>query len=156
MKALFRNAILIALAASLIGAIFNALRPSGLDWVAGSDYQILVPCPEPMGDAAPLPLAEAKDAKAPDALIDARDPEAYSKGHLSGAQNIPYDFLSPVSRQDVERLVAARFRRVIVYGSGDEPDTGKLLAGELAAAGIKNVFFIEGGMQENPGGGHGN
>jgi len=36
---------------------------------------------------------------------------------------------------------------VLICGDGDDPDSGELLAQEIAASGIKNVFFVSGGAK---------
>ena len=36
-------------------------------------------------------------------------------------------------------------RKVIVYGDGDDPDSGRQLADAISGKGVKNVFHVRGG-----------
>ncbi len=140
---------IVALAGALIALVFNALRPAGLPLVARTPYQTLVPCPEPGGPV------EALDADSPEVLtprsflIDARSQGEFAQGHLSGAVNVPYDWLDPVPEETLAELAhsiaASGAIRVVVYGDGGRPDSGEHLGKEISGRGIKNVYYIRGG-----------
>ena len=143
------EAVVVALAGAVIALAFNALRPGHLPLVARTPYQTLVPCPEPGGPV------EALDAGAPEVssprsfLIDARSQGEFEQHHLSGAVNVPYDWLDPVPEQTLTELAraiaASGAARVVVYGDGGRPDSGEHLGKEISGRGIKNVYFIRGG-----------
>ena len=143
------EAAVVALAATVLALAFNALRPTGLPLVARTPYQTLVPCPEPGGPV------EALDAGAPEIssprsfLIDARSQGEFEQHHLSGAVNVPYDWLDPVPEETLAELAraiaASGVIRVVVYGDGGRPDSGEHLGKEISGRGIKNVYFINGG-----------
>ncbi len=143
------EAAVVALAGTVIALAFNALRPGRLPLVARTPYQTLVPCPEPGGPV------EALDAGAPEVssprsfLIDARSQGEFEQHHLSGAVNVPYDWLDPVPEETLAELArsiaASGATRVVVYGDGGRPDSGEHLGKEISGRGIKNVYFIYGG-----------
>jgi hypothetical protein len=149
----FRRVLLDATAVALAGVVtalvINALRSDGLALVADTPYQTLVPCPEPGGPV------EALDFRSPDisspgsVIVDARSKAEFDEHHLSGAVNVPYDWLDPVPEDTLAELAssiaASGATRVVVYGDGGRPDSGEYLGKEISGRGIKNVFFIRGG-----------
>ena len=141
-----RDAVLLVLLASGMGLCFNALRPSGrIALRAREPHDILKPCPEAGGRAEPLDAA-ALPAREPGLLLlDGRDTEAFRAWHAAGARSLPFDYLSPVSPDAVKELLRLRPRRVVVYGDGENPDSGEQLARQIAGQGLKNVFFVRGG-----------
>lgn len=145
MRKALRDALLTLLAGALVGLVFNALRPAGLAWIAQRDYEILVPCPEPLGEAGVLEPARAAQPTAGALLVDGRTADLYRQWHLPQAINVPFDFLDPVSDEAVRKLARSGARLLIVYGDGDRPDSGQQLARELAGRGLKNVHFVRGG-----------
>ena len=78
-------------------------------------------------------------------VIDSRSSEDFRFWHFPGAISIPFDYLSPVESGDLGKIASSGASRVIVYGDGMVPDSGRELARELSGQGIKNVCFIEGG-----------
>ena len=55
---------------------------------------------------------------------------------------------APVSREESRcgaRLVRTRARKVVVYGDGENPDSGQQLANVISGKGVKNVFYVKGG-----------
>jgi hypothetical protein len=145
---ILRDAALITAFSALLALGFNALRTEGLPLIADKPYDILVPCPEPVGEVAAV-TPDAPEVKAPDTLlIDARDEDAFKAWHLPGAHHVEYDYLTEMSAADeatIRALLASRARRVIVYGDGDDPDSGRMLGSDLHLKGMKNVSFVTGG-----------
>jgi hypothetical protein len=149
LRAVIREAVVVAAVSMIVGVAFNALRSDGLPLVARHPYQTLVPCPEPGGPVEALDAREA-DIPAPRSfVVDARSPAEFAESHLEGAVNIPYDWLDPVPEEQLEELARAIARsgatRVVVYGDGGRPDSGEHLGKEISGRGIKNVFFVRGG-----------
>jgi hypothetical protein len=143
------DAILATTAAAAVGLAVNAVRPSGLPFIATAPYQTLVPCPEPGGPVEPIAPDDPALASERTFIIDARPTVEYRRGHLPGAVSLPYDWLDPVPEDDLKRIAesiaASGARRVAVYGDGGRPDSGEHLGREISGRGIKNVGYISGG-----------
>ena len=128
-----------------LALLANELRPHPLPLVAQAAYDIYVPCPEPAGDSDPIAPGEVRWGDPRDLVVDAR-PEADGQAwRAPDAVHVAYDFLDPVDEATVRRLVRTAADRVVVYGDGGLPDTGELLARELAGRGMRNVRFVPGG-----------
>ena len=65
--------------------------------------------------------------------------------HPTGAIAVPFDYLEPTSPEQVRRIASSGAGRVVVFGDGNNPDSGEQLAREIAGKGIRNVRFVEGG-----------
>jgi len=137
-------AIVVALSTALaLGA--NALRAGGrgIPLVARQPYETLVPCPDTVAEAPPI---EPGDAGARgDLLVDARGAAEFARWHAPGAHSLPFDYLDPTPADAVKRVAKSGARRVVVYGDGADPDSGRELARELAGRGIRNVVHVRGG-----------
>ncbi len=138
-----RDAVIIGGFFALLGLAVNLLRSDGLALVAEQPYEILVPCPEPLGEVFPADPSEL--AMEGSLVIDARYPEDFQEWHYSGAMHVQWDELDPVPKEIVADLIKGGAKRIIVYGDARDPDSGRELARELAGRGARNVFFIEGG-----------
>ncbi|MBI5509169.1 MAG: rhodanese-like domain-containing protein [Deltaproteobacteria bacterium] len=147
-RPLLKQAVILAVTATLLALLVNAVRPDGLPLVATTPYETLVPCPEPQGVVAPITAGAALAAKA--FFVDAREAEAYADAHLPGAVSLPFDYLDAVPKAALgaltRQIVLSGASQVAVYGDGGSPDSGEELAKEIAFAGIKNVTFIQGGV----------
>ena len=137
-------AIVAAILAGL-GLAFNALRSEGIPLVAKEEYEILVPCPEPIGETAPVAPAAALDPEPGTLVIDARYGDEFEAWHAPAALHVLFDYLEPVPDDKLKELIRSGARQVVVYGDGDDPDSGREMARELSGRGLKNVFFVEGG-----------
>jgi len=150
-------------ACAVIALAVNAwLHPEPLPLVAEREYEVLVPCPESGGEAAPLDAADARLTSSATYVVDARAAARYSAWHLPGSRSIPYDYLEPTPPDTLcdlaQSIARSRARQVVVYGDGDAPDTGQLLAREISGHGIRNVFYVRGGapaLSASTGGGTG-
>lgn len=109
----------------------------------GEPCTVQDPCEEAAADVDPIPKDDPRLESA--LFIDARDSSSYESWHEPGARNVFYDVLEPTSPEIIEEIAAAQEPLVVVYGDGDNPDSGESLARELASYGVENVFFIEGG-----------
>jgi len=141
-----RDAALLVVLAAGAALATNALRPSGrILIIAREPHEILRPCPETRGQAEPL-AATALHVDQPGLLLlDGRSADEYRAWHADGARSLPFDYLTPVSPAAVRDLLKLRPRQVVVYGDGEDPDSGEQLARLIAGSGLKNVFFIRGG-----------
>ncbi|MGC4068245.1 MAG: rhodanese-like domain-containing protein [Polyangiaceae bacterium] len=145
-----RDAGLILLAGGTLGLLANLVHPrERLPWVATKPYDIVVPCPEPVGSASSVAANSSLLRDFTSLVIDARTEEAFGVWHWPGAINVPFDWLGPPVQAEVERLAkrvtATKAKRLVIYGDGDDPDSGREWARLLAGGGIRNVFYVEGG-----------
>ena len=144
-----RDALLTVAGAAIIAVTVNLVRSDSLPFVAKEAYDILVPCPEPGGDAVAMTPEDEALRRKSTFVVDARDKSDFAVWHYPNALNLTYDYLDPTPNADIEALAKAiaksRASLVAVYGDGDEPDTGEQLAKEISFKGIKNVHFIKGG-----------
>jgi rhodanese-related sulfurtransferase len=141
-----RDAFLLGLMASGVALAVNALRPTNrLPLVAREPHEILRPCPETSGHAEPLEPGALRTGEPGLVLLDARSAEEFLAWHLPGARSLSFDYLTPVSREQVKELLRLRPRRVVVYGDGDNPDSGEQMARQIAGLGLKQVHFVRGG-----------
>lgn len=133
----------------IVGLGINAVRPEPLPWVAREPYTILVPCPEQVGKAEALQPSDPQIRHSRSLVIDARTSEAFKEWHLPGAILVEFDWLGPPVDDEVkrtaERVAKSGAHRVIVYGDGDDPDSGREWARLISGAKLKNVFYVQGG-----------
>ncbi len=155
------DSLAITLVFSILGLAVNAwVHPHPLKFIADEPYQTMVPCPVPGGNTTPIDPGDARLFSPDSFIIDARDNGDFAKWHFTKAMNVPFDYLDPtpdkVLEKVAEKAAASGAKRVVVYGDGDDPDTGEQLAKEISGRGIKNVFFVKGGApsieQAKPGG----
>ena len=140
-----RDAALLALASAILALGVNALRSHGIPLVQNKDYDILVPCSEGGGQIAELQPRDPLLANPTSLIVDARSKQEFEAWHLPAAINIAFDYLEPTAPADLKRVTSSRAARVIVYGDGEDPDSGRELGRELSGKGIRNVFVVNGG-----------
>jgi hypothetical protein len=80
-------------------------------------------------------------------LVDARPAAEHAAWHPDRAVHLAFDYLAPAPKAEVSKIAASGATRVVVVGDGGDPDSGEQLARELAGAGIRNVFFVQGGAK---------
>jgi len=145
MLAAVRDALVVTLVMAVVACIFNAVRKGGIPFIQETEYQILVPCPEPIGEVERLDPADSRLNDDKYLFVDARSESEFKQWHLDNARNVVFDFLEETPSETINDLAKQRARGLIVYGDGQDPDSGRELAREIAGRGIKNVFYIEGG-----------
>jgi hypothetical protein len=144
------KAILLAGASGMLGLIFNVARSNSLPWTAKQPYETFVPCPEPIKEILSIDPGVLATADPAILLIDARSLEPYGRRYwVTNAINVPFDYLKPVTDVRLKQIAKSRAKKVIVFGDGGTPDNGHELARELAGSGIKNVFYIKGGLSRS-------
>jgi rhodanese-related sulfurtransferase len=148
---IIRDAFLVIIIATTIALVGNTFREDGIPLVAKEEYTILVPCPNPMGEAIPINADDPLIKDPTSLLIDVRSQKEFDEWHLSQALNQPYDWLAEQdevdrkAREVAKNIARSRKHHVVVYGDGGNPDSGKHWAASLSGSGIKNVVFISGG-----------
>ncbi len=145
-RGITRDAAIAAVGLSLLGVAVNAVRPGGIPLVATEEYEVFVPCPEPLGEVEGIPPGDPRLQDRRTLVVDARDPSAFAEWHLPGARSIPFDYLEGVPGEVVRRVASSGAAQVVVYGDGEDPDSGREMARELAGRGVRNVFYVEGGF----------
>jgi hypothetical protein len=145
-----RDAVCVVVAATGLGLTVNALRPSGgIALIQREPHEIVVPCPEPVGEAAATHPDDPRLLEPTSLVIDARSKSDFDAFHVPRAMNLPFDWLGPPVEKDVaaiaQRIARSKARLVIVYGDGDDPDSGREWARLLAGGGIRNVYYVAGG-----------
>jgi len=153
-KLVLRDAAIIVVVGAVLGLVTNQFRTGRLPLVAQKDFEILVPCPEPLGTARAVLPSDPLISDPDTLIIDARSEEEYRDWHLPSALSVPFDWLAEQDEIDAQaRSVAkdvARSRKhaVVIYGDGGDPDSGQQWAALLNMAGIRNVAYIKGGALE--------
>lgn len=141
-----RDGAIVAALSAAAAMVVNAVRSDGIPLIENKQYEIFVPCPEPIGEVekmSPVQFLGMKDKRV--LIIDARSEEEYNQMHFPGAVSIPFDYLMPVCMVKLKEISSSGAARVVVYGDGADPDSGRELARELSGSGIRNVFYVEGG-----------
>lgn len=148
-KSLVRDTTLTIAIAALLAFLTNLGRAEPMKWVQAEPYDILVPCPEVMGDATEIPADSAQLRATSTLILDVRSPQEYAQWHLGAARNQPFDWLGPPVDAEVKHLAKEVARtgaqRVVIYGDGGDPDSGREWGRILSGAGLKNIHFVAGG-----------
>ncbi len=144
-----RDAAIAVVVSTGLALAVNAVRSDGLPLVASKQFDILVPCPEPVGDPRELQAGDPLVRDPRSLVLDVRSHDEFGAWHLNAARNQPFDWLGPPVDAEVaavaKQVAASGAQRVVVYGDGDDPDSGQEWAKLLSGARIKNVFFVQGG-----------
>lgn len=143
------QAAVISVAASALGLAVNALRAEPLPWLAQQPYTLVVPCPTQTGNALALAASDPQALDERSLVIDARTKADFAAWHVPSAMFVEFDWLGPPVDEEVqriaERVARSGSQRVVVYGDGDDPDSGEQWARLLVGAGLKHVFYVVGG-----------
>jgi rhodanese-related sulfurtransferase len=136
-------AALLVLAAGL-AFVTNAARDDRLPLVMPFPPTYQCPSHENPGSRMDLRTALNLFGRPGTAFVDARKGAAFQQGHIEGARPIPYSFVEPLSKETVDNLRGYTY--VIVYCNSKDSEVSKLMAGELAQAGVKGAFYLETGF----------
>ena len=103
-------------------------------------------CPSRISEGLAIGVQKALDrhGRGEGLFVDARSRGLFDQGRIEGAVSVPYSFLDPVPKDAVARLRESG--SIIVYCNTEHGERSRLMAGELAEAGLKEVFYLEGGF----------
>ena len=143
---IIRDAVIATLLFGLIGVGANALRKDGISLVADEEYNIYVPCPEPLGEATPIEPDDERVTDDRTLLIDSRTRDEFDEWHMDGAMHVEFDYLTPIPDDQIRKLLRTNAGMVVVYGDGDPKyDSGYEAGRELSGRGMNNVHYVKGG-----------
>jgi rhodanese-related sulfurtransferase len=86
------------------------------------------------------PLAAVSLINSEAVVVDLRNPESYSRGHIVNARNIPFDEF------DVDRDKVSKLKGKSVIAVCDTGISSTKAVGLLRKSGFENVFGLKGGM----------
>jgi rhodanese-related sulfurtransferase len=127
-----------------LALIMNAMREDRLPLVPPFPPTYQCPSSEGPGSAVDVQTALTLYRKAGTVFVDARKKDAFQTGHIQGARHVPYSFVEPVSKETLDSLRG--YESIIVYCNREDSEASKLLAGELAQAGLKGAAYLEKGF----------
>lgn len=154
MKNILWVMILLLVASTAIGLGVNAVNPNGISLIGdyreveyGADSAIVPPSAEE-SDPPFITLKKAYGLYHDPGTIflDARDPEDYRMGYITGAINLPFDWLDD-HWADVEPQLS-KDATIVVYCSGAECELSLYEGRYLADEGYENVHIFFGGWAE--------
>lgn len=90
----------------------------------------------------PNELKELIDGGAAIIIVDLQDAHSYAHRHVPGAINVP----STASADDVQKILADKDARIVVYGEFDELEKGREAVEGLNKLGYEQVNRLQGGL----------
>jgi rhodanese-related sulfurtransferase len=127
-----------------VAFVTNAMRDDRLPLVMPFPPTYQCPSSEKPGLPMDLQTALRLYGKAGTVFVDARKGDAFQTGHIEGARHIAYSFVEPLAKITLDSLRDSK--SIIVYCNREDSEASKLLAGELAQAGINGVAYLEKGF----------
>jgi len=79
-------------------------------------------------------------------FVDARPAQAFQRGHIEKAINLPYSFIDPMGEEAIREL--KRYKAVIVYCNTGDSRVSMTMAGEIYQEGVSGATYLEGGFLE--------
>jgi len=148
------QALCVILVSTALAFAVNALRPLPLSLVMPFPPEYRCSTMPRSGLAIKVELAMAMFGRGDVVFVDARPSQAFEKGHIEKARNIPYSFIDPVGEETLREL--KRYKAVIVYCNRKDAQVSMSMAGELSEDGVAGVTYLEGGFLgwTNAGGKH--
>ena len=150
---ILRDAILIAIIATVLGLAVNGIRnlaalgglPLDTPWPDNRwRVELEIPPSYEKGDSL-LTLEDAYNLYlSGEALfLDARDPYEYEEGHIKGAVNLPFDWMDEYW-EDVKPLLNPD-REIVAYCGGIDCELSLFLARDLKYQGFEKSYIFFGG-----------
>jgi len=147
MKQRILEAIGIIFFSVVVALIINHVRPEGLPLLkADSSLRSELSKNEAEGGIVSGESLLKKLGKPGYVILDARSPEDFRRGHVTGAKNIPYGELSQEALQNLTLLPCDT--QIITYCYGIECSSAEELALSLKEMGYEDVRVFVGGWEE--------
>jgi len=134
------------------GLPFARVLSGGLaGWTQAYDTQFMVPTPasaaygSPVATSAGYSLTPTSLHRVLYVLVDLRDADAFSAGHIAGAINIPYDDFSVPGLSDHTGEIPMDIEVIFYDQSGAESE---IVVQAMIAAGYANAKSLLGGLNE--------
>lgn len=141
--AIFIRAVLIAVAASLLGLGVNLVSPKGVPWIYVRPDKIEV-------DGVTIPIISEEKAlgfldDGQTIFLDTRNSEDYAESHIKGAISLPDT--KKEERFPVVESLLPKDERIILYCTGPECHMAENVAVFLAKLGFQNLMLMPGGIE---------
>jgi rhodanese-related sulfurtransferase len=136
----------IIMVSTALAFMVNALRTTGLPVVMPFHPEYRCSTIPKSGVPIKVQLASTMFGRSDVVFVDARPSQAFEKGHIEKARNIPYSFLDPIGEGTIRQL--KRYKAVIIYCNRKDAQVSMNMAGELSEEGVAGATYIEGGFLE--------
>ena len=123
-----RQGVVLVVAACVLAGVSNGLRSDGIPWVGDWSAASSATTDDGLGLEISLEEAQILFFTKEAVFLDARSPEAYARGHIEGARNLPWVFFeerAPAVLADISKETP-----IVTYCDGE----GCALSAELAVA----------------------
>ncbi len=141
-EAIWQSGALVALAC-VLSVVSNGLRSDGLPWLGDGSPASPATAEGVLGLEIPLEEAQILFFTKEAVFLDARSPEAYARGHIEGALNLPwgaFEERAPVVLADIPKETP-----IVTYCDGEGCDLSYELAVALIARGYTHVMVLANG-----------
>jgi len=143
---MLRQSGLILLLGFALGIGVNQARRDRIEWVG--EWSPRPSSLSRLGQARPISIEEAERLflKRGALFIDARPPQLYRQGHITGALNLP-----PESREGFRKGVMAHIpvgAPIVIYCEGERSFQSRALSRELISKGYGNVQILGNGWNQ--------
>ncbi len=142
----WRDAFLLVAVAVAAAFAFNAIRENGIPVIRHAPFDLLGPCPEVQGDISRLAVEKLRPDDPHVRVVDARMPWDYAAGHVPGAWPMPMYETAPLDREIIARLASMKAGTWVVVVDETGGQLAERALSALAAAGVRGLFVLEGGM----------
>ncbi|MCX7887321.1 MAG: rhodanese-like domain-containing protein [Verrucomicrobiae bacterium] len=132
-----QQALVIALAGSALGLLWNVVSPRRIPWRRAPRLAASA------GEQIDFERARALWERGEAVFLDARSPGAYAAGHIAGAWSLPVEQFDAVFPKLRVRL--APEQELVVYCDGEHCDESVRLLAKLRVHGYSNAFVLVNG-----------
>ena len=141
MKNAIQEALLIILVSVAVSLVVNALRPEGIRLFAHHEDSTIVH----QDEVKEISMDDAISKYSTQAVLfaDARLSDAYRKGHIKGAVNLPDQHFDNWIDEIIQQVDPQT--EIVTYCSGIDCSQAKDLAEKLSQTGFTRVWYFPGG-----------
>jgi rhodanese-related sulfurtransferase len=138
------QALCVVMVSTALAFAVNALRPLPLSLVMPFPPEYRCSIMPQSGLPIRIDLALTMFGRGDVVFVDARPSQAFDKGHIEKARNIPYSFIDPVGEETLREL--KRYKAVIIYCNRKDAQVSMTMASELSEEGLAGATYLEGGF----------